>query len=61
MSGSLQVETVGDCYVAVAGLPEPRKDHGLVMARFAQDCMNRMLQLVKVLEVSLGPDTGDLA
>ena len=26
-----KVETVGDCYVAAAGLPEPRKDHATVM------------------------------
>jgi class 3 adenylate cyclase len=55
-----KVETVGDCYVAVAGLPDPRKDHAIVMARFANDCMNRMQSLVKRLEVTLGPDTGDL-
>lgn len=46
--------------VAVAGLPEPRKDHATVMARFARDCMSKMNDLTKVLEVSLGPDTGDL-
>ena len=55
-----KVETVGDCYVAAAGLPEPRKDHAVVMARFAQDCSNMMAPLVKRLEVDLGPDTGDL-
>ena len=32
-----KVETVGDCYVAVTGLPEPQKDHAVVMARFARD------------------------
>ena len=56
-----QVETVGDCYVAAAGLPDPRPDHALVMARFAKDCMKRMNELTKQLETSLGPDTGDLS
>lgn len=50
-----------DCYVAVAGLPEPRKDHAVVMALFARDCMEKMQELVRQLEVTLGPDTGDLA
>ena len=52
---------VSDCYVAVTGLPEPQKDHALVMARFASDCMVKMKYLVKQLEVTLGPDTGDLS
>ena len=46
--------------VAVAGLPDPRKDHAVAMARFARDILIRMQILTKELEVSLGPDTGDL-
>ena len=89
-----KVETVGDCYVAVAGLPDPRKvctltfeadifcvthlihsrmsltfvfvdtvyckDHALVMARFARDCLSSLQRITKELEVILGPDTADL-
>lgn len=57
---SLQVETIGDTYVAVAGLPDPQPDHFIIMARFALDCKMRMDHVVKELENSLGPDTGDL-
>jgi class 3 adenylate cyclase len=55
-----KVETVGDCYVAVCGLPNPRKDHSVVMSRFASDCISRMAVQVQALEVELGPDTADL-
>jgi Adenylate and Guanylate cyclase catalytic domain len=55
-----KVETVGDCYVAVCGLPEPRDDHAVQVAKFARDCLHRMSTLTSKLEVSLGPDTGDL-
>ena len=54
------VETIGDCYVAVAGLPEPRKDHAVVMARFATDCLEKMVELSHELEPMLGPDTAEL-
>jgi class 3 adenylate cyclase len=55
-----KVEVVGDCYVAVAGLPDPRPDHAIVMAKFANDCLNRMFKMVRKLEVELGPDTAEL-
>jgi class 3 adenylate cyclase len=55
-----KVEVVGDCYVAVAGLPDPRVDHALVMAKFAKDCINSMRRVCASLEVTLGPDTTEL-
>jgi class 3 adenylate cyclase len=58
--GVFKVETIGDSYVAVTGLPTPMKDHAIVMTRFAFMCLTKMEQRVKELEVSLGPSTGDL-
>jgi hypothetical protein len=46
--------------VAASGLPEPRKDHPVAMAKFARECIEKMEILTRRLEVSLGPDTGDL-
>eukprot|EP00980_Cylindrotheca_fusiformis_P023702 scaffold10816_cov85-Cylindrotheca_fusiformis.AAC.1 len=56
-----KVETVGDCYVAAAGLPEPVDNHAVLACKFALDCLKKMRESTIKLEVSLGPDTADLA
>eukprot|EP00980_Cylindrotheca_fusiformis_P020169 scaffold7242_cov137-Cylindrotheca_fusiformis.AAC.5 len=55
-----KVETVGDCYVAAVGLPEPVEKHAVVACKFARDCLKKMKEVTLKLEVTLGPDTGDL-
>eukprot|EP00980_Cylindrotheca_fusiformis_P020165 scaffold7242_cov137-Cylindrotheca_fusiformis.AAC.1 len=55
-----KVETVGDCYVAAVGLPEPVEKHAVIACRFARDCLKKMKEVTLKLEVALGPDTGDL-
>jgi hypothetical protein len=54
------VETIGDCYLAVSGLPESREDHAVVMAKFAMDCREKFNELCSTLETTLGPETSDL-
>ena len=50
-----------DCYVASAGVPTPREDHAVAIARFASDILTAMPLLLTKLETSLGPDTAELA
>jgi class 3 adenylate cyclase len=55
-----KVETIGDCYVAVTGLPEPQENHAVIMVKFADDCMNKMKVLTAELAETLGADTATL-
>lgn len=47
--------------IAIAGLPDRRTDHAVVIAKFATDCSHRVRVLCQALEKTLGPDTGILA
>jgi Adenylate and Guanylate cyclase catalytic domain len=46
--------------VAVAGVPEARRDHAPAMAMFAKEVLEKFEELVEKLEVELGPDTTEL-
>ena len=48
--GIFKVETIEDCYVAVAGVPDPRDDHAIVMAQFALECQRKFNKVVKSLK-----------
>jgi class 3 adenylate cyclase len=56
-----KIETIGDCYLAVTGIPRPQERHALIMARFASECLEEMNLLIysKLVDL-LGEDTGKL-
>jgi Adenylate and Guanylate cyclase catalytic domain len=55
LHGVFKIETIGDSYVAVVGLPNSRKRHAVVMAKFANDCLSKMSELTHQLAELLGP------
>ena len=55
------VETVGDCYVAVVGVPDARKNHATAMTLFAHACIQKMTGVMNQLAKTLGEDTRKLS
>lgn len=55
-----KVETIGDSYMAVTGLPVPDENHAIHMARFAYQCLVRSSKMTADLEALLGPGTSEL-
>ena len=60
MANPVPRKSMRTCFARCAGLPQPQSDHPLRMSRFARLIMDKMGELTNGLEISLGPDTGDL-
>jgi hypothetical protein len=56
-----KVETIGDCYVAVTGLPEVQPDHAVIMAKFAAECILKLRQVLIAMTDQYGSDTAVLS
>ncbi len=51
--GLEKIKTIGDCYMAVAGLPEPRGDHAAAAARMALEQMAQIDRINSDFRTSL--------
>ena len=51
--------TIGDCYIAVAGIPKPVKDHAVLLTQFAFDARDKVREVCARLEAE-GLDTAKL-
>eukprot|EP00980_Cylindrotheca_fusiformis_P010486 scaffold2324_cov116-Cylindrotheca_fusiformis.AAC.13 len=58
--GIFKVETVGDCYVAAAGLPVPMDNHAIIACNFGREALKKMKEITHQMEMSLGPATAAL-
>eukprot|EP00538_Stauroneis_constricta_P004319 CAMPEP_0119570876 /NCGR_PEP_ID=MMETSP1352-20130426/43835_1 /TAXON_ID=265584 /ORGANISM="Stauroneis constricta, Strain CCMP1120" /LENGTH=813 /DNA_ID=CAMNT_0007620553 /DNA_START=258 /DNA_END=2700 /DNA_ORIENTATION=- len=55
-----KVETIGDCYLAATGLPNPQPKHAVIMCQFASGCLKLIEPTLRNLMDDLGPETMDL-
>jgi class 3 adenylate cyclase len=53
--------TIGDCYIAITGLPTPRDDHAVVMARFAEACRRKTMEVFSRLDLELDLKTNNMS
>ncbi|HXG46749.1 MAG TPA: adenylate/guanylate cyclase domain-containing protein, partial [Methylomirabilota bacterium] len=53
LHGLEKIKTIGDCYMAVSGLPEPRADHAVAAARMALDIQAEIRRFNEDLNLSL--------
>ena len=51
-----KVETVGDCYLACTGIPNPQEKHATIMARFAWACLQAFSDLDALIDQALGDE-----
>lgn len=56
-----KVETIGDCYLCVTGLPNPQPDHAIRMVRFSISCLEKLSVVLQDLKYTLGSDTANLS
>jgi class 3 adenylate cyclase len=52
-----KVETIGDSYLAVTGLPDPQSKHAVIMAKFAHEIKTKFADIAK----EFGPECSDLS
>jgi class 3 adenylate cyclase len=57
----VNLEAIGNCYVASVGIPDPRPDHAVIMALFAVECIRKVKELAIDLTKSFGEGTEKLS